>query len=223
MKRRFHRLPAVILTASLCVPALPAASMQAANANAENAYWTEEESVPVVTISSKDRLINFNDGWKFNLGDSSTAHETDFNDSSWDNITLPHDFSIFQDFTTSGEGESGFLPGGTGWYRKSFTVPKALDGKTIVLNFDGVYKDTNVYVNGESIGEHHYGYTSFAFDLTDKLICDGKTQNLIAVKADHQLPSSRWYSGSGIFRDVSLIVTNPVHVARYGTFVTTPN
>jgi len=223
MKRRFHRLPAVILTASLCVPALPAASMQAANANEENTYWTEEESVPVVTISAKDRLINFNDGWKFYLGASSTAHETDFNDSSWDNITLPHDFSIFQDFTTSGEGESGFLPGGTGWYRKSFTVPKALDGKTIVLNFDGVYKDTNVYVNGESIGEHHYGYTSFAFDLTDKLICDGKTQNLIAVKADHQLPSSRWYSGSGIFRDVSLIVTNPVHVARYGTFVTTPN
>ena len=138
-------------------------------------------------------------------------------------MTLPHDFSISQDFTTSGEAESGFLPGGTGWYRKSFTLSEAEAGKRIVLSFDGVYSDAYVYVNGNYVGENHYGYSSFAFDITDYVTCDGTTENVIAVKAVNDIPSSRWYSGSGIYRDVTLTVTDPVHVAYNGTYVTTPD
>lgn len=220
MKRRFNKLLAAILTASLCVPALPTGPVQAARTDA---FWTEKETVPVNLVSSVERSVNFNGGWKFNLGDSATAFQTDFNDSEWTNLSLPHDYSIFQPFTPDGEAESGFLPGGTGWYRKSFSLPQELSGKSILLNFDGVYKDATVYVNGEKIGEHHYGYTPFAFDISDKLIFDGKTDNLVAVKVEHQTPSSRWYSGSGIYRDVTLVVTDPVHVAKDGTFVTTPN
>ena len=138
-------------------------------------------------------------------------------------MSLPHDFSISQSFTTSGEAESGFLPGGTGWYRKHFTLPESCADQTLVLSFDGVYSDAYVYVNGTLLGEHHYGYTSFAFDISDYVTCDGLTENVIAVKAVNNIPSSRWYSGSGIYRDVTLIATDPVHVAYRGVSVTTPN
>lgn len=220
MKQRFKKLLAAALAAALCIPALPAKTVNAADA--EGVFWVDAETIPVSTISETGRSVNFNGGWKFNLGDSSTAYQKDFNDSDWEGIRLPHDFSIFQDFTANGEAESGFLPGGTGWYRKSFTIPQSLDGKSIVLNFDGAYKDTYVYVNGELIGENHYGYTPFAFDITEKLICNGTTENLIAVKVDHQIPSSRWYSGSGIYRDVTLVITDPIHIANNGTYITTP-
>ena len=169
------------------------------------------------------RENNINKGWKFYLGTSSTAHTQNFDDSSWDSVDLPHDFSIFQSFTTSGEAESGFLPGGTGWYRKTLVMSEEQAGKTILLNFDGVYMNATVYVNGQQVGTHNYGYTSFAFDITDKLVCDGVTENVIAVKAVNESKTSRWYSGSGIYRDVELLVLNPVHVDLNGTAVTTPN
>lgn len=179
------------------------------------------------TIDAKQNVLvrenNFNKDWKFYLGTNGSAQNKDFDDSSWKNVNLPHDFSISQNFTSSGEAESGFLPGGTGWYRKSFTMPQTAEGQTILLNFDGVYSDAYVYVNGESVGEHHYGYTSFAFDISDKLICDGATENVIAVQAVNNVPTSRWYSGSGIYRDVTLIVADTVHVDLNGTKVTTPN
>lgn len=173
------------------------------------------------TLSSRE--TNFNEGWKFYLGTSSSAQNVNFDDSSWKSISLPHDFSITQSYTTSGEAESGFLPGGTGWYRKSFTLPATYEGKRFVLNFDGVYSDAYVYVNGTLVGENHYGYTSFAFDITDYVTCDGTTENVVAVKAVNSIPSSRWYSGSGIYRDVTMIVTDPVHVGLNGTCVTTPD
>ena len=94
------------------------------------------------------RSQSFNEDWKFNLGTSSTAQNKDFDDSNWSSDSLPHDFSMIQAFTTSGEAESGFLPGGTGWYRKSFTLAETYAGKTLILNFDGVYSDAYVYVNG---------------------------------------------------------------------------
>ncbi|MFR3424788.1 MAG: sugar-binding domain-containing protein [Lachnospiraceae bacterium] len=153
----------------------------------------------------------------------SGAESTSFNDGSWDAVTLPHDFSISQNFTTSGEAESGFLPGGTGWYRKSFTVPSGCDGKSVILSFDGVYQNAYVYVNGKQVGENHYGYTSFAFDISKYLVCDGLTDNVIAVKVVNKLPSSRWYSGSGIYRDVNLIVADQIHVIQNGTQITTPD
>lgn len=194
------------------------------------AYATETGSTIVgdsetvkVTTSQSDRETNFNKDWKFYLGTSSTAQNVNYDDSSWESVSIPHDFSITQSYTTSGEAESGFLPGGTGWYRKAFTLPAADAGKEFVLNFDGVYSDAYVYVNGTYVGEHHYGYNNFAFDITDYLTVDGATENVIAVKVVNNIPSSRWYSGSGIYRDVTLITTDPVHVDYNGTYVTTPN
>lgn len=219
MKQRLNKLLAIVLTASLCVPMLPAGTVRAAGSQVT---FTEEEVVRISNVGS-ERSTLIDDGWKFYFGNSDTAQEPGFNDSSWETVDLPHDFSITQEFTTEGEAESGFILGGTGWYRKSLTLPVSCAGKTIVLDFDGVYKDAYVYVNGTKVGEHHYGYTPFAFDISEYVTCDGATENVIAVQAVHETPSSRWYSGSGIYRDVKLIVTDPVHVALNGTQVTTPN
>ena len=172
--------------------------------------------------TSESREINFNKGWKFHFGDVTGAETKDYDDSKadeWGDLNLPHDFSITQEPSNSNEAESGFMPGGTGWYRKSFTLPSDYAGKSVVLNFDGSYNHTYVYVNGTKVGENHYGYNDFAFDISKYLTCDGTTENVISVKVVHQTPSSRWYSGSGIYRDVELIVTDAVHVSRNGTYV----
>lgn len=171
------------------------------------------------------RSTLFNDGWKFNLGDVPDAKNKDYDDESWRSLTLPHDWSIEQDFNKNSPSthEGGFLDGGIGWYRKSFVLPKEIEGKKITIDFDGVYMDSYIYVNGEQVGNHPYGYTPFSFDITHNLICDGVTENVISVKVNNKQPSSRWYSGSGIYRDVKLTVTDKVHVEQYGTYVTTPN
>lgn len=166
---------------------------------------------------------NFNFGWKFSLGDAANADSRDFDDSGWEDIRLPHDFSMDQEFSAQYEAESGFLPGGTGWYRKNAVFPADYEGKTLTLNFDGVYNHAYVYVNGTKIGENFYGYNDFSLDITDYVTCDGKTENVIAVKAVNEFPSSRWYSGSGIYRDVTLDVSGDIHVADKGTYVTTPD
>lgn len=173
--------------------------------------------------SALGRNTDFNEDWKFYLGASNTAQNKAFDDSSWGKVNLPHDFSISQNFTTGGEAESGFLPGGTGWYRKTFTLSSDYAAKTVMINFDGVYSDAYVYVNGEYVGENHYGYNSFAFDISKYVVCDDVTENVIAVKAVNNIPSSRWYSGSGIYRDVTISVMDKVHVDYNGTYVTTPN
>ena len=214
-----HRWLAALLAVVMVITLLPVGLITASAATIKGAAQTVD-----LTADKYDaRENNINKGWKFYLGTSSTAQNQNFDDSGWDNVDLPHDFSISQSFTSSGEAESGFLPGGTGWYRKTFTMPESTDGKTILLNFDGVYMHATVYVNGEYVGEHHYGYTNFAFDITDYLVCDGASENVIAVKAENKLPSSRWYSGSGIYRDVELLVLDPVHVDLNGTTVTTPD
>ena len=181
------------------------------------------ETIQVSANTPAGRESNFNEGWKFYLGDNKSASSANFDDSAWTAVTLPHDFSISQAFTASGEAESGFLPGGTGWYRKGFTLSSEDAGKRVTLKFDGAYSDAYVYVNGAYVGENHYGYTAFAFDITDYLTCDGATENVVAVKVVNDIPSSRWYSGSGIYRDVTLIVTDPVHVDLDGVYVTTPD
>ena len=109
------------------------------------------------------------------------------------------------------------LPGGVGWYRKTFVVPKKYQEKQLMIEFDGAYMNAEVYLNGTKLGEHPYGYTAFAFDLTEGLICDGETENVLVVKTNNKIPSSRWYSGSGIYRDVKLTVTDKVHVGYNGT------
>ena len=214
--RRFF---AAMLALVMMITMLPAGVIAAENETIQGAV----ETIKVGSDVASARENNFNKGWKFYLGTSNTAQEKNFDDSGWTDVDLPHDFSIIQSFTASGEAESGFLPGGTGWYRKSFTLNEDVEGKTILLNFDGVYMNATVYVNGVLLGTHNYGYTGFAFDISEHLFYDGVTENVVAVKAVNNIPTSRWYSGSGIYRDVTLIVTDPVHVDLHGTTVTTPN
>lgn len=177
-------------------------------------------------ISYKDpRLeLDFNNNWKFHLGEESGAYAKAYDDSAWETVELPHDFSIIQDFSTDGtDAESGNLPGGVGWYRKMFILPTEYNDRRIIINFDGAYNHTEVYVNGTLVGENHYGYNAFSFDITDYVDCNGVSVNFICVRVENQFPSSRWYSGSGIYRDVTMTVINSVHVDLYGTYVTMPN
>ena len=167
------------------------------------------------------RTQNFDSNWKFYLGDAGEAQGKEFDDSKWESISIPHDYSIIQDYTTALDAESGYLPGGTGWYRKHFVVGKEMEGKELRLDFDGVYMNATVYVNGEKLGIHPYGYTPFSFDITDKVKVG--EENVVAVKVDHKTPSSRWYSGSGIYRSVHLSVMDKVHVGLNGTKVETPD
>ncbi len=219
MKHTFRssRLLALVLALVMVISMAPVQIFAA-----ENTIVGSPEQVKLGADAAAQRVNDFNMGWKFYLGDNNAASNQSFDDSQWDNVNLPHDFSIFQHFTNKGEAESGFLPGGTGWYRKSFALSEEHAGKTFLLNFDGVYMDSYVYVNGTFVGEHHYGYTGFAFDITDHLVCDGATQNVIAVKAVNTVPTSRWYSGSGIYRDVTLYALESVHVDLHGVTVTTP-
>lgn len=226
MKRKgllSKRCLAGVLAALLICQAMPISAAAVETLSAGETVYGPEETIQATGSDLSGRNINFNSGWKFNLGDNSSASEPNFNDSAWEEVMLPHDFSISQNFTTSGEAESGFLPGGTGWYRKSFTVPASESGNTVILNFDGVYSNAYVYVNGTYVGENHYGYSNFSFDISDYLTMDGVTENVIAVQAVNDVPTSRWYSGSGIYRDVTLDIVKPVHVADNGTFVTTPD
>lgn len=167
------------------------------------------------------RTQDFDSNWKFYLGDAGEAQGKEFDDSKWESISIPHDYSIIQDYTTALDAESGYLPGGTGWYRKHFVVGKEMEGKELRLDFDGVYMNATVYVNGEKLGTHPYGYTPFSFDITDKVKVG--EENVVAVKVDHKTPSSRWYSGSGIYRSVHLSVMDKVHVGLNGTKVETPD
>lgn len=182
-----------------------------------------EENVNVGIIADHQRSVNFNKNWKFLKGDPKDGAKPEFNDAGWRSLDLPHDYSIEGDFTTKGEAESGFLLGGVGWYRKHIAVPQKYEGKSIILNFDGVYMNADVYVNGKKLGSHPYGYTSFSFDISPYLTYDGVSDNVIAVRVNNAVPSSRWYSGSGIYRDVKLIVTDKIHVEQDGQYITTPN
>ena len=178
------------------------------------------EIVPVTQINDQARTVNLNSGWKFTLSDPANAQNSTFDDSLWESVNLPHDYSIDQEYTAQGEAESGYKLGGVGWYRKSFTLGSSFN-KRVVVEFNGVYMDCQVYLNGHKLGEHPYGYTGFAFDLTDYLNKDG--ENVLAVRVNHQTPSSRWYSGSGIYRDVNLTITDAVHVGYDGVVVSSPN
>jgi beta-galactosidase len=188
----------------------------------------------VTARASGSRSTDFGQDWKFALvnpegitdptGAYSSAQDPGFDDSGWRALDVPHDWSIELTpvQTASTSSGTGFLQGGLAWYRKHFTLPSALTGQRISVEFDGVYMNSNVYLNGKLLGNHPYAYTGFSYDITGQVHTDGITPNVLAVQATNELPSSRWYSGSGIFRNVYLVATNQVHVARHGTFVTTP-
>ena len=169
--------------------------------------------------TARDR-INFDKGWRFALADSVQMSALDYNDSKWHTLNVPHDWAIEGDFSASApSGNSGgALPGGIGWYRKTFTVDNADKGKMMYIDFDGVYMNAKVWINGTLLGQRPYGYSSFRYDLTPYIIYGGK--NVVAVRVDNSdQPNSRWYSGCGIYRHVWLNKTARIHVAHWGTHV----
>ncbi|SHL56161.1 beta-galactosidase [Flavobacterium flevense] len=176
--------------------------------------------------AKKETLVskqNFNSDWKFSLGESSSANAVSFDDSSWRKLDLPHDWSIEgkSEKNNPSGGENGFFPTGTGWYRKTFSMPAHWKNQKVAIYFEGVYMNAEVFVNGKSVGIQPYGYTSFEYDLTPYL--NFGQQNTIAVKVDNsKQKNSRWYSGSGIYRHVWLKVKNPIHIKNWGVAISTP-
>jgi beta-galactosidase len=172
----------------------------------------------------KARIIeDFNKNWNFKLGDYPTAIQSNFNTADWRMLQLPHDWSIEGAFDKDSKTKQaqGFLPAGIGWYRKTFMVPASFKSKTISIEFDGVFKNSEVFINGHSLGIRPNGYISFSYDLSPFL--NFGQQNVIAVKVDNDAqPNSRWYTGSGIYRNVRLVIAEKLHVDEWGTFVTTP-
>jgi len=166
----------------------------------------------------------FNTQWRFALINDSLASNPSFDDASWRELRLPHDWSIEGEFSEKHPAMvgGGALPGGIGWYWKIFTLPAEDASKKIYIRFDGVYMNSEVFINGHSLGVRPNGYISFEYDLTPFLNF-GEKENVLAVKVDNsKQPNSRWYSGSGIYRNVWLVKTNPVHVDVWGTYITTP-
>ena len=180
-------------------------------------------AAPVNTYDgSRQTTVSFDSAWKFHLGDVTSAQATTFDDSPWTSLAVPHDWSIslpFNQSSAAGPG-GGYLDGGLGWYRKTFTLPTSSSGQKVIVQFDGVYMDSTVWLNGTQVGARPYGFSSFECDLTAAAKFGGS--NVLAVRVNNQLPSSRWYSGSGIYRHVWLKTVNPVRVAYTGTRVTTP-
>ena len=171
---------------------------------------------------ARDSTVSFDLGWKFHLGDAKGADGATFDDSAWTAIDVPHDYSIALPFNQNSPATAGggYLDGGIGWYRKTFSLPASSSGQRVLLQFDGVYMDSTVWVNGTQVCARPYGYSSFECDVTAS--AKASAQNVVSVKVNNQQPSSRWYSGSGIYRHVWLKTVNPVHVAYTGTSVTTP-
>jgi beta-galactosidase len=169
--------------------------------------------------------------WRFHAGEIKGAQRTAFDDRTWHRVVVPHDFSImdkpdgsrsarapFDPDAISGQ-DSGYLPGGIGWYRRRLTLTPAEASRIVRLNFEAVYMDADIWVNGGHLKKHHYGYTAFSVDLTGKVHAG---DNTVVVRVDHADPSSRWYAGSGLIRPVALEILDPVHVVPESVSVTTP-
>ena len=214
-------------------------------ANSQKASVSVSHEASTHLTNKRDQLFDLD--WRFYLGNGDGAERPDFKDSSWRKLDLPHDWSIedlpkrphsgpspalwmpegvpsrigpFDRQFSPGQSATGYVLGGTGWYRKSFSVAHLPADRDFQIRFDGVYMDSDVWINGEHLGNHPYGYTSFAFDLTPHLSRDAN--NVLAVRVRNEGKNSRWYSGSGIFRHVWLTMTGDVRVAQWGLYVSTP-
>ncbi|HEY1113414.1 MAG TPA: beta-galactosidase GalB [Chitinophagaceae bacterium] len=178
-----------------------------------------------LTSAAQPRVVTgLNKDWKFFLGDTASAKNPGFSVAAWKSLDLPHDWSIEGAFSEQHPAthNGGSLPTGIGWYRKNFTVPAASRGKRVYINFDGVQSNSEVWINGHYLGKRPNGYTSFRYELTPYLEF-GSEKNTLSVKVDNSAqPASRWYTGSGIYRKVWLLTTNPVAFDQWGVFVTTP-
>ncbi len=168
---------------------------------------------------------SFDAGWRFLKGDAPGAEAIGFDDSKWRRLDVPHDWSIEGPFapTNPTGGAGGYLPAGIGWYRKAFALPSDYAGRRVFIEFDGVMANSDVWINGVHLGKRPYGYVSFGYELTGHLVFGNGKTNFLAVKADNSgQPASRWYAGAGIYRHVRLVAVNPVHLVRWGTFISTP-
>ena len=174
------------------------------------------------TSKTTERIaLEFNDGWLFKKGDQDVrAVQTNYDDSGWDSVRLPHDWAIAGPFDPSGDGSTGKLPWkGVGWYRKTFTLDNRYKNRRVYFDFDGVMAFPKVYVNGQLAGQWDYGYNSFRVDATP-YVRFGEP-NVVVVIADTRRHRSRWYPGAGMYRKVTMTISDPVHIAHWGTFVTT--
>lgn len=186
-------------------------------------------AIGLIAQNLENGTNRFDSEWRFHLGAAQYAEQPGFDDSSWLPLDLPHDWSIEDLPGTStpfnrdaiSQVSGGFTTGGTGWYRKTFIVSGEQKNKRILIQFDGIYMNPEIWINGVSLGSHPYGYTSFWFDITDN-VKFGKP-NVLVVKVRNEGENSRWYSGSGIYRHVWLKVLEPVHLAQWGTSITTPD
>src|ERR1700744_702333 len=188
----------------------------------------------VISLAQDSRAISFDRNWRFRKDTLTGAEKPQYADKDWRLLNLPHDWSI-EDLpgqksdsiqgpftrTSVGKGATGFTEGGTGWYRKTFTPDQKFAGKRVYILFDGVYMNADTWINGHHLGNHPYGYTSFSYDLTNFLNAIGKS-NIIAVRVDNSGKTSRWYSGSGIYRHVWILPVNPIHTKLWGNYITTP-
>ncbi len=172
--------------------------------------------------TSQERIrVSFNEGWLFSKGETGQEHLSDFNDADWRALNVPHDWAIEGPFDKKYDSRTGGLPVyGTAWYRKHFFMDASQKEKHITIEFDGVMNNAEIYLNGQKIGERPYGYIGFQVDLTPH-IRFGK-ENVIAVRVNPEELSARWYPGAGIYRNVWLEIKHPVHIAHWGTYITTP-
>lgn len=163
--------------------------------------------------------IPINSGWKFHLGDENEAFYKGFDDSGWETVELPHDWSVSLPFDIRYSSGTGYLAGGTGWYRKHFTLEEDISQKHVYVTFGGVYKNSRVWINSNYLGTRPYGYSTFTYDITDFIV---PGENVLAVRAEHNdLADSRWFTGSGIYRDVTLAVKSPCHFVQHSIFAFT--
>lgn len=176
--------------------------------------------LPISALAVNQRSVeNIDLEWRFHLGDVDGASQPGYDDSGWRCLDLPHDWAVEGDFSQANPSgvTGGALPGGVGWYRKTFTIDAADKGKRVSVLFEGSYMNTEVFVNGRPLGVRPYGYVSFGYDITPYIKWGG--ENVVAVRVDNsEQPNSRWYSGCGIYRSVYLVKTAPLHIARWGTY-----
>ncbi|TLY53296.1 MAG: glycoside hydrolase family 2, partial [Gemmatimonadetes bacterium] len=172
--------------------------------------------------AAQRQRLSMDPAWRFALGDHQGAEAPAFDDARWRRLDLPHDWSIegTPNRDAPGGGRIGYFPAGIGWYRKAFRLPAGTRGREAWLEFDGVYMNSDVWINGFRLGKRPYGFISFAYDITKHVV---PGVNVIAVRVDNSLqPNSRWYTGSGIYRHVWLALVDPLHVGHWGVYVTTP-
>ena len=194
-------------------------------------YLKQRALVPAICLAiltmtapatAQRQRLSMDPGWRFTQGDSTGADRPGFDDRAWRRLDLPHDWSIEgtprEDAPAGGRG--GYFPTGIGWYRKAFRLPAGTRSQRAWLEFDGVHMNSDVWINGVHLGRRPYGYSSFSYDITTHLV---PGVNVVAVRVDNsKQPNSRWYTGSGIYRHVWLTLVDRLHVAHWGTSVTTP-